>query len=78
MSKKLIPIMDVMQAGNLSDEFMAIASTIEQSLIESGAVPDQDYSYVDLYNLAQPFVLEIAKTGDLNIGYVYPTKELIN
>ena len=75
MAKKLIPIMDEMDSGHLGDEFMAVAHTIETSLMDSGAVPGQDYTILDLYTLAQPFVLDKFKSEELEIAY--PTTKLM-
>ena len=41
----------------LSDYWGLIAANIEDALLESGAVPGVDYSRLDLFKLAQPFVL---------------------
>ena len=78
MSNKLIPMMDVMHAGKLADEFMAIAYTIEGSLIDAGAVPGEDYKILDLYKLAQPFVLEKVKNKEIDSAIIFPTKELMH
>jgi hypothetical protein len=75
MAKKLIPMMDTMVSGKLGDEFLAIAHTIETSLMDSGAVPGQDYNILDLYKLAQPFVLDSYKKDELD--FFYPTSELL-
>ncbi|MFZ2451347.1 MAG: hypothetical protein WAW36_12590 [Methylovulum miyakonense] len=70
MSKRLIKKLDLSIRGELSDEFMAIAYTIEESLISAGAEPGKDYNILDLYRLAQPFALEIFKSNE-NIKYFY-------
>ena len=46
-------------AGNFPDDYALIAMEIEQSLIDTGAIPGEDYTIVDLYTLAQPFMLRI-------------------
>ena len=70
MSNRLIQKLDLSIRGELSDEFMALAYTVEDSLISAGAVPGKDYSILDLYKLAQPFALEIFKSNE-NIKYAY-------
>ncbi len=47
------------------DTFLVIACYIEESLIQGGASPGVDYSVLDLYNLAQPFVLHRFQKGEL-------------
>ncbi|WP_431067723.1 hypothetical protein [Methylotuvimicrobium sp.] len=53
----------------LEDLFMCMAATIEDSLMQSGAKPGVDYSYLDLYKLASPFVLHTYKLPEANIHY---------
>jgi len=73
MSKQLIQTLETIAPGHLSDEYLAMAYTIEQSLISSGAVSGKDYTILDLYKLAQPFALELFKTKD-KMEYDYPAK----
>lgn len=42
---------------SFEDFFLVIAKNIEDSLIMAGATPEKDYTILDLYKLAQPFVL---------------------
>lgn len=65
--KVLIPILETMDTRTIQDCFYVTALCIEQSLQESGAVPNQDYKLTDLYALAQPFVLEKFKSDGLKI-----------
>jgi hypothetical protein len=51
MSKPLIGKLQEIAKGALSDEYLAMAYTIEQSLIAAGAVPGSDYTYLDLFKL---------------------------
>jgi hypothetical protein len=39
------------------DAYLVTACWIEDSLIQGGAKPGKDYTILDLYKLAQPFVL---------------------
>lgn len=72
---RLISNADLMGALDLADEFYAIAYNIETSLLNAGAKPGQDYNRLDLYKLAQPFVLELFK-GDEKFSYAYPAAEV--
>tara|TARA_R110002050_G_scaffold57423_3_gene128918 strand:- start:72966 stop:73175 length:210 start_codon:yes stop_codon:yes gene_type:complete len=51
----------------LQDNWLEVARTIELSMLQAGAVPGTDYSYLDLYKLAQPIVLQNIKNGDINL-----------
>jgi len=73
--QRLLGAADLMGALDLADEFYAIAYNIETSLLNGGAVPGQDYTRLDLYQLAQPFVLELFK-GNEKFSYVYPAVEV--
>lgn len=67
---------ETMGSHDLSDELYAIAYSIEQTFLNAGAVPGKDYSYLDLVKLAQPFVLELFKTGG-RIEYEYPADHVL-
>ncbi|WP_205229957.1 hypothetical protein [Azospira oryzae] len=73
--QRLLGAADLMGALDLADEFYAIAYNIETSLLNGGAVPGKDYTRLDLYQLAQPFVLELFK-GNEKFSYVYPAVEV--
>ena len=46
------------------------AEIIEDSLIKAGAKPGTDYTILDLFKLAQPFLLHRYKNGELSyVGY---------
>ena len=62
MKKNLIKSIDTVDTNSLEDFYMVIAQGIESSLIQSGAVPGTDYTLLDLYKLAQPFVLDRFQT----------------
>lgn len=72
MKKPLIQKLDEIEAGHLCDEYLAIAYTIERSLVAAGGVPGEDYTLLDLYQLAQPFVLELFRDDTKNMEYDYP------
>lgn len=72
MKKQLIQKLDEITPGHLGDEYMAIAYTIEQSLVSAGAVPGEDYTLLDLYRLAQPFALELFRDESKHMQYDFP------
>jgi len=50
----------------LQDGWLEVARNIEVSMMQAGAVPGDDYTYLDLYKLAQPIVLQQLKDGAIN------------
>lgn len=58
---------DQVTLTDMKDYFWLVARTIEQSLVESGAIPGEDYKLLDLYQLAGPFVLDKHKQEPLEI-----------
>lgn len=68
MTTQLIRSYETIDQTTLEDFYMAIAQSIEKSLIQAGATPGTDYTFLDLYKLAQPFVLEkFKKEGALSV-----------
>ncbi len=61
---------------NLDDCFLVMAGTIEDSIISARAIPGKDYSILDLYKLAEPFVLHKFKqpssTMAITRGWIDP------
>ena len=73
---QLIRDFETVDQTAFEDFFMVIAKNIEDSLIQSGAVAGKDYSYIDLYNLAQPFVLERFKSmPDFHFSLSWPSHD---
>lgn len=72
MAKPLIQKLSHVARGALSDEYLAMAYTIELSLISAGAEPGKDYTLLDLYKLAQPFALELFKDNERKMEYEFP------
>lgn len=72
--KPLLPRYETTNPNTLDDLFLCVAATIEDSLMQSGAKPGIDYSILDLYKLAQPFVLSRyeAETDDIDITVGWP------
>ena len=84
MKKNELPLDPLIQGApcmarkHFTDEYLAIAHNIENALQHTGAVPGKDYSYLDLFKLAQPFVLELCKgTNGLNLEYDFPAQEVL-
>lgn len=72
MVKPLITKLESVESGHLADEYLAMAYTVEMSLISAGALPGKDYSILDLYKLAQPFALELFRDDSKKMGYDFP------
>lgn len=69
-TKPLIPKFTNICRDDFSDFYALIAKNIEESLLTAGAIPGKDYTFLDLYRLAQPFVLE--KFKDLEFTVQWP------
>lgn len=74
MTKALIGKLHEVVPGELADEYLAMAYTIELSLISAGAVPGKDYAILDLYKLAQPFALELFRDDSKQMRYEFPVE----
>lgn len=72
MANALIQKLDVIDRGNLADEYLAMAYNVEQSLLLAGAVPGKDYTLLDLYKLAQPLVIELFRDDSRQMEYDIP------
>lgn len=67
-NNQLLPFLATLDLGNLQDYFYLTAASIEQSLVQAGDNPGTDYTRLDLYKLAQPFVLEKFKAGEIDVA----------
>ena len=67
MTTPLINQFEHTDPKTLQDFWSKTAAAIELSLLESGATPGTDFTYLDLYKLAQPIVLEQFKTGEIKL-----------
>lgn len=67
--KKLIPDFETIDQNSLEDLLLVFAKTVEDSLLQAGAVPGKDYTILDCYKIAQPFALEIFNRKDRNITF---------
>jgi hypothetical protein len=63
-TKSLIPRFEHICRDDFTDFFTIVAKNIEDSMIQSGATPGKDYTILDLYKLAQPFVLHCWQQPD--------------
>ena len=48
----------------LDDLLLVMAKNIELSMLAAGATPGVDYTHLDLFNLAAPFVLSVFEKTD--------------
>ncbi len=75
MTKPFIQKLDIMEAGNFIDELLTIAYNIEESLLHSGAEPGKDYTRLDLFKMAEPYMLFMLNDGK-KMEYAYPSKKV--
>lgn len=61
-----------------SDELLAIAHNIEMALISSGAEPGKDYTRLDLFRMAEPYMLSLWNDAEKRIEYLYPADEVLD
>ncbi|WP_446323654.1 hypothetical protein [Acinetobacter sp. 1207_04] len=72
MIKRLIDF-EYGSTEDLSDYLLIVAMNIEDSLMTAGAIPNKDYTYLDLIKLAQPFALDKMKS-DESLNLLYPKR----
>lgn len=75
---KLIRKYSLTNQETLDDFILSIASTIEDSLLQAGAKPTVDYSFIDLYKLALPFALDKFNKDELLYTTSYPNTKTNN
>lgn len=63
---RLIHMPTTFESDIFSDYWLLLASQLEQSMLDGGAVAGRDYTYKDLWELTQPMVQ--ARLGQLKIG----------
>lgn len=61
MTNKLIRDYEVTDHSSLEDLLLVMAKNVEDSMLQAGAKPGDDYTILDLYKLAQPFALDVFK-----------------
>ncbi len=69
MSDRLLSEVESVKPEELRDLLFVMAKNIEESLIRGGAKAGIDYEIIDLYQLAQPFALEVFKNNINTISY---------
>jgi len=67
--KRLIREFGESDPKTLEDLWLVLARNAEDSLIKAGATPGKDYTMLDLYKLAQPFVLDLFSKPDNDINF---------
>jgi len=60
---------ELIDLSSLEDLYMAMAKTIENSIIQAGGISGKDYTIMDCYRLAQPFVLEVFRTSSSTMTF---------
>lgn len=68
-TQPLIPKFNEIDTNDAQDLFIIAAAAIEQALMQTGAEPGTDYNKLDLFNLAQPFVLERFKEQGVDLKF---------
>lgn len=63
--KSLLPFFETVDLNTVQDFWWLAARGVEESLLQSGAVPNKDYSVVDLYQLSQSLVTTKFANGEL-------------
>lgn len=69
MTDKLLRDIDYSAPETMEDLLLIMAKNVEASLLKGGAKPGIDYSILDLYQLAQPFALEVFQKNINTISY---------
>lgn len=49
---------------------LVMATNVEAALIDAGAIPEKDYTMLDLFTLGQPFALEMYKRNYKDISFL--------
>jgi len=65
----LIPHFQHTDTRNAQDAFIVAATAIEQAMTQCGAKPDEDYTLLDLFNLASPFAVERYKESGNDLKF---------
>jgi hypothetical protein len=63
--KRLIPRLTCCGSNDLCDFLQLIAANIETSMLQAGAIPNKDYTRLDLFKMAQPYALQRFKRNEL-------------
>ena len=61
--KRLTKIFAASDSTTMDDVLSCMMATIEDGLLQSGFVPNEDYTRKDLFNAAMPMIHEERKSG---------------
>lgn len=70
LRSRLVDVPETCVSDVLADYWQILASQLEQSMLQAGGVPNQDYTLKDLYQLTQPLV--VARLNELRIDLNEP------
>lgn len=59
--------------STMDDLLSCIMATIEDGLLQSGFVPNEDYTRKDIFNAAIPMVQDVYKGGELFVTTAWPS-----
>lgn len=67
---------DQIDTDHIQDALSLLAANIENSLLDHGAEPGKDYTYMDLYNLAMKYMLADypPQNSGITFGTIYSLK----
>ena len=65
-----------MAKGDFADELYTLAYNIEATLIQAGAKPGKDYTYLDVIRLAEPYMRDKMQSGQ-RVEILYPAGEVL-
>lgn len=74
-TKYLMPGINAGSPKEMQDLFLMFARNIEEGLVHCGFQAGKDYTAIDLFQLAQPFVLEQFKKGEVGFKTEWPKVE---
>lgn len=60
-------------SGGFEEELYSFSHLIERALLQMGAEPNKDYTYLDLIKQAQPYVVNRVKGNKVSFHYAYTT-----
>lgn len=69
MNTRLLRDVETVAPENLDNLLLVMAKNVEEGLVKGGARPGIDYSILDLYELTQPFALELFKKNIETMRY---------
>lgn len=67
MSQRLTKKLALIDEKSLTDVLMTVAANIEDALLQHGATPGKDYTYIDLYNMSLKYIGPSGMSENLEI-----------